>query len=73
MPNHIHLILKPNHTNGSRASPGEARRRDTRHINCRENWRGHLWQERFHAYPMDTAHLRPSCATYSAARLRRAL
>jgi len=26
-------------------------------INFRKGWRGHLWQERFHSYPMDERHL----------------
>jgi len=26
-------------------------------VNFREGWRGHLWQERFHSYPMDERHL----------------
>ncbi|RJS93228.1 transposase [Salinisphaera sp. Q1T1-3] len=57
MPNHVHFILKPEHRDGLRAALGEAHRRYTRYINFRENWRGHLWQERFHSYPMDDAHL----------------
>lgn len=57
MPNHVHFILQPSHADGLRAALGEAHRRYTRHINFRENWRGHLWQERFHSYPMDNAHL----------------
>jgi len=26
-------------------------------VNFREGWRDHLWQERFHSYPMDERHL----------------
>jgi putative transposase len=36
---------------------GEAHRRYTRHINFREKWRGHLWQERFASYPRGENHL----------------
>ena len=36
---------------------GEAHRYYTRHINIRERWRGHLWQERFTSYPMGENHL----------------
>ena len=43
MPNHVHL--------------GEAHRRYTRQVNLRNYWRGHLWQERFHSFPMDEAYL----------------
>jgi putative transposase len=31
--------------------------RYTRRINFRENWRGHLCQERFASFPMDENHL----------------
>ncbi|MFA4916083.1 MAG: hypothetical protein WC560_05360, partial [Syntrophales bacterium] len=36
---------------------GEAHRRYTRHVNFREKWKGHLWQERFASYPMNENHL----------------
>jgi len=36
---------------------GEAHRRYTRHVNFREKWKGHLWQERFASYPMNEKHL----------------
>ncbi len=57
MPNHVHLILVPEDEDGLRRALGEAHRRYTRHINLREGWRGHLWQERFHSFPMDRAWL----------------
>jgi REP-associated tyrosine transposase len=57
MPNHIHLIMVPPDADGLRAALGETHRRYTKHINRREGWQGHLWQERFHSYPMDEAHL----------------
>lgn len=63
MPNHIHLILKPSHEDGLRGALGETHRRYARLINDREGWRGHLWQERFHSFPMDEAHLL-ACARY---------
>ena len=53
MPNHVHLILVPRDADGLRRALGEAHRRYTRRINLREGWRGHLWQERFHSFPMD--------------------
>jgi putative transposase len=53
MPNHVHLILVPRTEDGLRATLGETHRRYTRMINFREGWRGHLWQERFHSFPMD--------------------
>ncbi len=57
MPNHVHLILVPGHEDGLRQALGETHRRYTRQINFREGWRGHLWQERFHSFPMDENHL----------------
>ena len=57
MPNHVHLILVPADEDGLRAALGETHRRYTRRINFREGWRGHLWQERFHSFPMDEAHV----------------
>ena len=57
MPNHVHLILVPSCPDGLREALGEAHRRYTRRINFREGWRGHLWQERFHSFPMDEKYL----------------
>ena len=57
MPNHVHLVLVPDERDGLRHALGEAHRRYTRRINFREGWRGHLWQERFHSFPMDEAYL----------------
>jgi putative transposase len=36
---------------------GETHRHYTRHVNFREGWRGHLWQERFHSFVMDESYL----------------
>jgi len=63
MPNHIHLILVPACEDGLRSALGEAHRRYTRMINFREKCRGHLWQERFHSFPMDETYLN-ICARY---------
>ena len=63
MPNHVHLILVPSTEDGLRAALGETHRRYTRHVNQREDWRGHLWQERFHSFAMDEDHLL-ACARY---------
>ncbi len=57
MPNHVHLIAVPQTATGLARAIGEAHRRYTRRINFRENWRGHLWQERFASFPMDELHL----------------
>jgi putative transposase len=63
MPNHVHLVLVPSQEDGLRAALAEAHRRYTRRINLRQGWRGHLWQERFHSFAMDDAHLM-ACARY---------
>ena len=57
MPNHVHLVMVPDHEDGLRAALGEAHRHYTRHINFRHKWRGHLWQERFHSFLMDETYL----------------
>jgi len=57
MPNHVHLVMAPKAEDGLRAALEEAHRRYTRYINFREKWRGHLWQERFHSFPMDEQYL----------------
>jgi putative transposase len=57
MPNHVHMIMVPQDSGGLRAALGEAHRRYTRHVNSREGWQGHLWQERFHSFPMEEPHL----------------
>jgi len=57
MPNHVHLVMVPSTEDGLRATLGEAHRQYTRHINLRQDWRGHLWQERFYSFPMDEDYL----------------
>ena len=57
MPNHVHLIGVPATADSLRAAVAETHRRYTRHVNLREEWRGHLWQERFHSFPMDETSL----------------
>ena len=56
MPNHVHLIVVPATEDGLRRTIGEVHRRYTRHVNFREQWRGHLWQGRFASYAMDEHH-----------------
>ena len=57
MPNHTHLVVVPRSALSLSMLFKEAHRRYTRRINEREGWRGHLWQERFHSFPMDEEHL----------------
>jgi putative transposase len=57
MPNHVHLIAVPSNEKGLSLAIGETHRRYTKRIHNRENWQGHLWQERFSSFPMDEFHL----------------
>jgi putative transposase len=57
MPDHVHLIAVPHTEAGLARAIGEAHRRYTRRINFRQEWRGHLWQERFASFPMDEEYL----------------
>lgn len=57
MANQIHLIALPRRENSLGRALGEAHRRYTRRINERNNWRGHLFQDRFFSYAMDDVHL----------------
>ena len=63
MPNHIHLIAVPESEDGLRRAIGESHRRYTIRINCREGWKGHLWQGRFASYVMDETYL-VTCVRY---------
>ena len=54
---YVHLLVVPQTEDSLRLAIGEAHRRYTRHINFRENWRGHLWQGRFSSYVMDEKYL----------------
>ena len=53
LPNQVHLIAEPKKVALMARAIGEAHRRYTNHINERNDWRGHLFQDRFFSYPMD--------------------
>ncbi len=57
MPNHVHMVVVPERKDSLAMLFRDAHRRYTRRINTREGWCGHLWQERFHSFPMDETHL----------------
>jgi len=57
MPNHVHFVMVPVVESGLRDTFAEAHRQYTRHVNVRNSWQGHLWQERFHSCPMDDGYL----------------
>ena len=57
MPNHVHLVVVPDSKDSLAIFFGHVHRLYTRRINLREDWRGHLWQERYHSFVMDEKHL----------------
>lgn len=57
MPNHVHFVVVPQEKDSLSGLFRSVHRHYTRRINFRENWRGHLWQERFHSFVMDEKHL----------------
>jgi putative transposase len=57
MPNHIHLIAVPRKPKELSRAIGEAHRYYALKVNDRQEWAGHLWQERFSSYPMDESYL----------------
>lgn len=57
MPNHIHLVAVPSSLDGLACALGYAHRRYAMHVNQREGWSGHLWQERFASFVMDESYL----------------
>lgn len=56
LPNQVHLILEPKNAELMARAVGETHRRYTNHINTRQNWRGHLFQDRFFSYATDEQH-----------------
>ena len=57
MPNHVHLVVVPERSDSLAQLFRHVHRRYSRRINFREQWRGHLWQERFHSFVMDELYL----------------
>jgi putative transposase len=57
MPNHVHIVAVPESKDGLAQLFRCVHRHYSRHINFREKWKGHLWQERFHSFVMDERYL----------------
>jgi putative transposase len=57
MPNHVHLILVPEHEDSLRACLSKVHRAYAGHIHAREQRTGHFWQGRFGCVAMDEAHV----------------
>ena len=55
MLNHVHLVVIPGQKDSLAKLFRFVHRHYSRRINFRENWRGHLWHERFHSFVMDEA------------------
>jgi putative transposase len=56
MPNHIHAVVVPRAEGVLSQFFAMLHRSYARRINARNDWRGHLWQERFYSVVMDEAH-----------------
>ncbi|MEJ2532410.1 MAG: transposase [Halioglobus sp.] len=57
MPNHVHLVVVPDQQDSLARLFRSVHRHYSRRVNFREQWRGHLWQERFHSFVMDERYL----------------
>jgi putative transposase len=57
MPNHVHLILVPEHVDALRAALAKVHRAYAGRIHAREKRTGHFWQGRFGCVAMDESHL----------------
>ncbi len=56
MPNHVHLIAVPIDKDGLGRMMRSVHQAHAARINAREGWQGHLWQDRYHSFPMDERH-----------------
>lgn len=63
MPNHVHVIAVPTDRSGLSRCFGRAHADYARHINRREQWSGHLWQDRFSSFIMDETYFL-ACVRY---------
>jgi putative transposase len=57
MPNHVHLVTVPGRPDSIAKLLRVTHHRYALRINARNDWQGHLWQERFHSFVMDEPHL----------------
>ncbi|MBS0253879.1 MAG: transposase [Proteobacteria bacterium] len=57
MPNHVHLIVVPEHIDALRAALSKVHRAYAGRIHARERRTGHFWQGRFGCVAMDEPHL----------------
>lgn len=57
MKNHLHLIAVPREENSLSEVMARVNWKYSLRINLREDWKGHLWQDRFYSCPLDHPHL----------------
>ncbi len=57
MDNHVHLIAIPEKNDSFSLCFRKAHSIYSRHINSQFDWRGHLWQNRFHSSPLGPSYL----------------
>jgi len=57
MPNHVHLVLVPDHADALRAALSKVHRAYAGRVHAREKRTGHFWQGRFGCVAMDEPHL----------------
>jgi len=57
MKNHLHLIAVPRYENSLSEVMARVNWKYALRINLREDWKGHLWQDRFYSCPLDHPHL----------------
>ncbi len=57
MINHVHLVLKPQTSDGLHRALKPLHMRYAQRINRHRGWQGHLWQGRFFSSPLDDSYL----------------
>ena len=57
MPNHVHFVAVPERADGLASLFGKTHARYSKLINQANEWRGHLWQQRFYSVVMDEPHV----------------
>jgi len=57
MPNHVHMVAVPEQEDSLAKLLRVTHHCHALRVNAEHGWRGHLWQERFHSFVMDEAHL----------------
>lgn len=56
MPNHVHFVVVPHNRDALSRFFCEVHKRYARRTNSLNDWKGHLWQQRFYSVVMDERH-----------------